>query len=61
MITVDGDTSTNDMLVAMAGGLAGHDVLTPEHPDWDAFALGFHYVCQRWRRRSLVTERELPA
>ncbi|MFE0559277.1 bifunctional glutamate N-acetyltransferase/amino-acid acetyltransferase ArgJ [Paenibacillus sp. NPDC058910] len=47
MITVDGDTSTNDMLVAMASGLAGHDVLSPEHPDWDAFAAGFHYVCQQ--------------
>ena len=47
MITVDGDTSTNDMLVAMASGLAGHDVLKPEHPDWDAFAAGFHYVCQQ--------------
>ena len=47
MITVDGDTSTNDMLVAMASGLTGHDVLTPEHPDWDAFAAGFHYVCQQ--------------
>ncbi|MEC0310723.1 bifunctional glutamate N-acetyltransferase/amino-acid acetyltransferase ArgJ [Paenibacillus lautus] len=47
MITVDGDTSTNDMLVAMASGLAGHDALSPEHPDWDAFAAGFHYVCQQ--------------
>lgn len=47
MITVDGDTSTNDMLVAMASGLVGHDVLSPEHPDWDAFAAGFHYVCQQ--------------
>lgn len=47
MITVDGDTSTNDMLVAMASSLAGHDMLSPEHPDWDAFAAGFHYVCQQ--------------
>ncbi|OMF81804.1 bifunctional glutamate N-acetyltransferase/amino-acid acetyltransferase ArgJ [Paenibacillus glucanolyticus] len=47
MITVDGDTSTNDMLIAMASGLAGHEALTPEHPDWDAFAAGFHYVCQQ--------------
>jgi len=47
MITVDGDTSTNDMLVAMASGLAGHETLSPEHPDWEAFAAGFHYVCQQ--------------
>ncbi|MBO2944829.1 bifunctional glutamate N-acetyltransferase/amino-acid acetyltransferase ArgJ [Paenibacillus sp. F411] len=46
MITVDGDTSTNDMLVAMASGLADNDTLTPQHPDWEAFAAGFGYVCQ---------------
>ncbi|NMO96650.1 bifunctional glutamate N-acetyltransferase/amino-acid acetyltransferase ArgJ [Paenibacillus lemnae] len=46
MITVDGDTSTNDMLLAMASGLADHQVLTPEHKDWDAFAEGFSYVCR---------------
>lgn len=46
MITVDGDTSTNDMLIAMASGLAGNEKLTRLHPDWDAFAAGFTYVCQ---------------
>ncbi|MFD0680823.1 MULTISPECIES: bifunctional glutamate N-acetyltransferase/amino-acid acetyltransferase ArgJ [unclassified Paenibacillus] len=44
MITVDGDTSTNDMVVVMASGLAGNDSLTPEHPDWAAFEEGFKYV-----------------
>ena len=44
MITVDGDTSTNDMVVAMASGLAGGEALHPEHPDWEAFAAGFQYV-----------------
>ncbi|MBB3130908.1 glutamate N-acetyltransferase/amino-acid N-acetyltransferase [Paenibacillus rhizosphaerae] len=51
MITVDGDTSTNDMLIAMASGLAGNEVLTPAHPDWEPFAEGFTYVC-----RSLAQE-----
>lgn len=46
MITVDGDTSTNDMLIAMASGLSGHETLNPSHPDWQAFASGFTYVCQ---------------
>lgn len=46
MITVDGDTSTNDMLVAMANGLAGNSELTPAHPDWAAFAEGLRYVCE---------------
>lgn len=44
MITVDGDTSTNDMVVVMASGLAGGESLTPEHEDWSAFAAAFNYV-----------------
>ncbi|WP_079914271.1 bifunctional glutamate N-acetyltransferase/amino-acid acetyltransferase ArgJ [Paenibacillus sp. 32352] len=44
MITVDGDTSTNDMVVVMASGMAGNDSLTPEHPDWASFEAGFRYV-----------------
>lgn len=44
MITVDGDTSTNDMLVAMASGLAAHDELTPAHPGWEAFKASLAHV-----------------
>jgi len=48
MITVDGDCSTNDMVVAMASGLAAHPTaLQPDHPDWPAFRSGFAYVCRR--------------
>jgi len=36
-ITVDGDTSTNDMVIVMANGLAGNATLTPAHPDWSNF------------------------
>ncbi|MGO4110607.1 bifunctional ornithine acetyltransferase/N-acetylglutamate synthase [Paenibacillus sp. YAF4_2] len=46
MITVDGDTSTNDMLVAMASGLAGNNELTPAHEGWAAFSAGLRYVCE---------------
>ncbi|MCL9662799.1 bifunctional glutamate N-acetyltransferase/amino-acid acetyltransferase ArgJ [Paenibacillus hunanensis] len=46
MITVDGDTSTNDMLVVMASGHAGNLELTPEHEDWAAFAAAFRHVCE---------------
>jgi glutamate N-acetyltransferase/amino-acid N-acetyltransferase len=46
MITVDGDTSTNDMVVVMASGLSGSGRLTPEHPDWPAFAAGFRFVAE---------------
>ncbi|MFC5650511.1 bifunctional ornithine acetyltransferase/N-acetylglutamate synthase [Paenibacillus solisilvae] len=46
MITVDGDTSTNDMLVAMASGLAENQELQEGHPDLAAFAAGLRYVCE---------------
>jgi len=47
MITVDGDTSTNDMLITMASGLAGNEAMNSSHPDWSAFADAFTYVCQK--------------
>ncbi|TBL73025.1 bifunctional glutamate N-acetyltransferase/amino-acid acetyltransferase ArgJ [Paenibacillus thalictri] len=46
MITVDGDTSTNDMVVAMASGFAENESLTPAHPDWAAYEEGFQYVAE---------------
>lgn len=36
-ITVDGDTSTNDMVLLMANEQAGNTALTPAHPEWDTF------------------------
>lgn len=45
-ITVDGDTSTNDMVLVMASELAEHDTLTTSHPDWENFVLAFEKVCQ---------------
>jgi len=46
MITVDGDTSTNDMVVAMASGLAGNEPLGPNHPDWDVYTAAFRHVAE---------------
>jgi glutamate N-acetyltransferase/amino-acid N-acetyltransferase len=46
MITVDGDTSTNDMVVAMASGLAGNEPLGPNHADWECFAAAFRHVAE---------------
>ncbi|MFQ3545348.1 bifunctional ornithine acetyltransferase/N-acetylglutamate synthase [Halobacillus rhizosphaerae] len=45
-ITVDGETSTNDMVLAMANGSVEHCSLTPEHPDWAAFTEGLQLVCE---------------
>ncbi|WP_432418798.1 bifunctional ornithine acetyltransferase/N-acetylglutamate synthase [Cytobacillus spongiae] len=36
-ITVDGDTSTNDMVLVMANGKANQTSLTEDHPDWMNF------------------------
>jgi glutamate N-acetyltransferase/amino-acid N-acetyltransferase len=36
-ITVDGDQSTNDSVIALANGQAGNEVLTQGSPDWDLF------------------------
>src|SRR5690606_18760696 len=43
-ISVDGDTSTNDMVVVMANGMAGHAPLTLEDPELETFAQALDYV-----------------
>ena len=37
MISVDGDTSTNDTLLIMANGLAGNEKITEKNEDYQAF------------------------
>ena len=37
MISIDGDTSTNDMVVILANGMAGNPAITAEGEDFDAF------------------------
>lgn len=46
MITVDGDTSTNDMVLVMANGLAENTQLTKDHPEWPLFKQGLKIVCE---------------
>ncbi|WP_228550089.1 bifunctional glutamate N-acetyltransferase/amino-acid acetyltransferase ArgJ [Salinibacillus xinjiangensis] len=45
-ISVDGDSSTNDMVLAMANGLAGNEPLTKDHVDWSTFVDGLKFVCE---------------
>jgi glutamate N-acetyltransferase/amino-acid N-acetyltransferase len=45
-ITVDGDTSTNDMVLVMANGAVEHEELTESHPDWTNFVAAFQLVCE---------------
>ena len=46
MITVDGDTSTNDTLLIMANGLAGNEVITTKDEDYQTFVDALFYVCK---------------
>lgn len=44
MISVDGDTSTNDTLLIMANGLAGNQEITAEGADYDTFCDALHFI-----------------
>ncbi|UOQ50013.1 bifunctional ornithine acetyltransferase/N-acetylglutamate synthase [Gracilibacillus caseinilyticus] len=46
MITVDGDTSTNDMVLVLANGKAGNQPLTAQHPQWNDFYQALQFVCE---------------
>ncbi|QGH36580.1 bifunctional ornithine acetyltransferase/N-acetylglutamate synthase [Gracilibacillus salitolerans] len=46
MITVDGDTSTNDMVLVLANGKAENEALTPEHKEWQKFYQALKFVCE---------------
>lgn len=47
MVSVDGDTSTNDTVVVLANGLAGNEEVVSEGKDYDAFKEALHYVNER--------------
>ena len=51
MITVDGDTSTNDSLILLANGLAGNEKITEKNADYDAFYEALFTVCRYLARR----------
>ncbi len=45
MITVDGDTSTNDTLLVMANGEAGNEMVKEKSDDYNAFKEALSFVC----------------
>ncbi|MBR1861139.1 MAG: bifunctional ornithine acetyltransferase/N-acetylglutamate synthase [Lachnospiraceae bacterium] len=51
MITVDGDTSTNDTLLIMANGLAENTRITEKGGDYETFKNALFYVCRYLARR----------
>ena len=50
MVSVDGDTSTNDMVSVMANGLAGNVLITEKGENYDKFCEALHavtaYICR---------------
>jgi len=50
MVSVDGDTSTNDMVSIMANGVAGNDIITAPGEAFDMFCKALHnvtsYLCR---------------
>ncbi len=51
MVSVDGDTSTNDMVTVLASGLAGNEKITAEGEDFTAFMQALNtvtvYLCKK--------------
>lgn len=44
MMSVDGDTSTNDMVILLANGMAGNEVITCENDDFRTFMCALNTV-----------------
>lgn len=44
MVSVDGDTSTNDTLLVLANGSAGNPEITEKNEDYAAFVQALHYI-----------------
>ena len=47
MISIDGDTSTNDTFAILANGAAGNQEITAPGPDYDAFVEALEAVCRK--------------
>lgn len=45
MVSVDGDTSTNDMFTVLANGLAGNPVISEKGADYAAFVAALRALC----------------
>ena len=45
MVSVDGDTSTNDMVSIMANGLAGNEPISQDNADYKAFSEALKSIC----------------
>jgi glutamate N-acetyltransferase/amino-acid N-acetyltransferase len=57
MITVDGDTSTNDMVTVMSNGLAGNRSISDEDRDYIKFRDNLNYLCE-YLAKAIVSDGE---
>ena len=57
MVTVDGDTSTNDMVAVMCNGMAGNAEITAEGADYDAFCEALNTLTV-WLSRQIAGDGE---
>lgn len=56
-VTVDGDTSTNDMCVVLANGMAGNPLIEWKDEDYESFHMALDYVC-RYLARAIASDGE---
>ena len=45
MVSIDGDTSTNDMVSVMANGMAENDIINKDGKDFDEFMKALNTIC----------------
>ena len=57
MISVDGDTSTNDTFILMANGLAGNEKIVQKDADYETFKEALMTVC-RYLARKMASDGE---
>ncbi len=57
MISVDGDTSTNDTFILMANGLAGNEKIATKNADYETFKEALMTVC-RYLARKMASDGE---
>lgn len=57
MISVDGDTSTNDTALLLANGMAGNPEITEENADYEAFVSALNYV-NTWLAKHMAADGE---
>lgn len=51
MISIDGDMSTNDMVIVLANGEAGNEKITAKGADYDKVVDTLHAICQGMAQR----------